>query len=136
MAQLAEPLMKKGGISFADEVLWRPVCLVKNYNIMTEVAKATLESAVRSRVGRACAPKGRRYFAISPGPLATRAASGIPKFDKLLEKAKAKAPSRSLVNRRLSALQPHFLAHDAARLITGDPVGIDGGYHVVEFEIT
>jgi enoyl-[acyl-carrier-protein] reductase (NADH) len=43
-------------------------------------------------------PKGIRVHAISPGPLATRAASGIPEFDALLDKAKVKAPARSLVS--------------------------------------
>jgi enoyl-[acyl-carrier protein] reductase I len=42
-------------------------------------------------------PKGIRVHAISPGRLATRAASGIPEFDELLAKAKVKAPARSLV---------------------------------------
>ena len=63
--------------------------VVEHYNIMG-VAKAALESAVRytrSEVG----PKGIRVHAISPGPLATRAASGIPEFDELLHKAQQKA---------------------------------------------
>src|ERR1700750_1917108 len=77
-------------------------------------------------------PKGIRVHAISPGPLATRAASGIPEFDKLLEKAKAKAPARSLVTIEDVGVATAFLAHDAARLITGDTIYIDGGYHVVD----
>lgn len=43
-------------------------------------------------------PKGIRVHAISPGPLATRAASGIQEFDALPDKAKEKAPARSLVS--------------------------------------
>ena len=70
--------------------------VVKNYNIMG-VAKAALESAVRY-IAAELGPKGIRVHAISPGPLATRAASGIPEFDALLDKAKAKAPARSLVS--------------------------------------
>ena len=70
----------------------------QNYNIMG-VAKAALECAVRyvaSEVG----PKGIRVHAISPGPLATRAASGIPGFVELLSKAQGKAPTRSGRRRR------------------------------------
>jgi enoyl-[acyl-carrier protein] reductase I len=104
--------------------------VVEHYNIMG-VAKAALESAVRyiaSEVG----PKGIRVHAISPGPLATRAASGIPEFDELLNKAQQKAPARSLVSVMDVGLATAFLAHDAAKLITGDTLYVDGGYHVID----
>ena len=129
MAQLAEPLMKKGGTLFTM-TYYGSQTVVKNYNIMG-VAKAALESAVRYASAE-LGPKGIRVHAISPGPLATRAASGIPEFDKLLEKAKAKAPARSLVSIEDVGAATAFLAHDAARLITGDTIYIDGGYHVVD----
>ena len=76
--------------------------------------------------------KGIRVHAISPGPLATRAASGIPEFDALLDKAKAKAPARSLVSIDDVGVATAFLAHDAARLITGETLYIDGGYHIID----
>jgi enoyl-[acyl-carrier protein] reductase I len=129
MAQLAEPLMKKGGTLFTM-TYYGSRTVVKNYNIMG-VAKAALESAVRY-VSAELGPKGIRVHAISPGPLATRAASGIPEFDKLLEKAKAKAPARRLVSIEDVGAATAFLAHDVARLITGDTIYIDGGYHVVD----
>lgn len=129
MAQLAEPLMKKGGTLFTM-TYYGSQTVVKNYNIMG-VAKAALESAVKY-VSAELGPKGIRVHAISPGPLATRAASGIPEFDKLLEKAKAKAPARSLVSIEDVGAATAFLAHDAARLITGDTIYVDGGYHVVD----
>jgi enoyl-[acyl-carrier protein] reductase I len=77
-------------------------------------------------------PKGIRVHAISPGPLATRAASGIPEFDELLAKAKVKAPSRSLVGIDDVGFATAFLAHDAARLITGSTLYVDGGYHIID----
>ena len=77
-------------------------------------------------------PKGIRVHAISPGPLATRAASGIPEFDALLDKAKAKAPARSLVSIDDVGAATAFLAHDAARLITGETLYVDGGYHIID----
>jgi enoyl-[acyl-carrier protein] reductase I len=125
MAQLAEPLMKKGGTLFTM-TYYGSQTVVKNYNIMG-VAKAALKY-LSAELG----PKGIRVHAISPGPLATRAASGIPEFDKLLERAKAKAPARSLVSIEDVGAATAFLAHDAARLITGDTIYIDGGYHVVD----
>ena len=74
MAHLAEPLMKNGGTLFTM-TYYGSQMVVKNYNIMG-VAKAALESAVRY-IAAELGPKGIRVHAISPGPLATRAASGI-----------------------------------------------------------
>jgi enoyl-[acyl-carrier protein] reductase I len=129
MAHLAEPLMKKGGTLFTMSYYGSQM-VVKNYNIMG-VAKAALECAVRY-IAAELGPKGIRVHAISPGPLATRAASGIPEFDQLLDKAKAKAPARSLVSIDDVGVAVAFLAHDAARLITGETLYIDGGYHIID----
>jgi enoyl-[acyl-carrier protein] reductase I len=129
MAHLAEPLMRKGGTLFTM-TYYGSQMVVKNYNIMG-VAKAALESAVRYLAAE-LGPKGIRVHAISPGPLATRAASGIPEFDALLDKAKAKAPAKSLVSIDDVGVATAFLAHDAARLITGETLYIDGGYHIID----
>ena len=129
MAHLAEPLMRKGGTLFTMSYYGSQM-VVKNYNIMG-VAKAALECAVRY-IAAELGPKGIRVHAISPGPLATRAASGIPEFDALLDKAKAKAPARSLVSIDDVGIATAFLAHDAARLITGETLYIDGGYHIID----
>jgi len=129
MAHLAEPLMRKGGTLFTM-TYYGSQMVVKNYNIMG-VAKAALEAAVRYLAAE-LGPKGIRVHAISPGPLATRAASGIPEFDALLDKAKGKAPARSLVSIDDVGAATAFLAHDAARLITGETLYIDGGYHIID----
>lgn len=129
MAHLAEPLMKRGGTLFTM-TYYGSQMVVKNYNIMG-VAKAALESAVRY-IAAELGPKGIRVHAISPGPLATRAASGIPEFDQLLNKAQETAPSRSLVSIDDVGMTTAFLAHDAARLITGETLYIDGGYHIID----
>jgi enoyl-[acyl-carrier protein] reductase I len=129
MAHLAEPLMRKGGTLFTM-TYYGSQMVVKNYNIMG-VAKAALESAVRYLAAE-LGPKGIRVHAISPGPLATRAASGIPEFDALLDKAKGKAPARSLVSIEDVGVATAFLAHDAARLITGETLYVDGGYHIID----
>ncbi len=129
MAHLAEPLMTKGGTLFTM-TYYGSQMVVENYNIMG-VAKAALECAVRY-IAAELGPKKIRVHAISPGPLATRAASGIPEFDELLEKAKAKAPARSLVSIEDVGVATAFLAHDAARLITGETLYIDGGYHIID----
>jgi enoyl-[acyl-carrier protein] reductase I len=129
MAHLAEPLMSNGGTLFTM-TYYGSQMVVENYNVMG-VAKAALESAVRY-IAAELGPKGIRVHAISPGPLSTRAASGIPEFDELLEKAKSKAPARSLVSIEDVGVATAFLAHDAARLITGETLYVDGGYHIID----
>ena len=129
MAHLAEPLMKTGGTLFTMTYYGSRI-VVEHYNIMG-VAKAALECAVRYLAAE-LGPKGIRVHAISPGPLATRAASGIPEFDALLDKAKAKAPARSLVSIDDVGVATAILAHDAAKLITGETMYIDGGYHIID----
>jgi enoyl-[acyl-carrier protein] reductase I len=129
MAKLAEPMMRKGGTLFTM-TYYGSQMVVKNYNIMG-VAKAALESAVRYLAAE-LGPKGIRVHAISPGPLSTRAASGIPEFDDLLEMARSKAPARSLVSIDDVGVATAFLAHDAARLITGETLYVDGGYHIID----
>jgi len=129
MAQLAEPLMTKGGSMFTM-TYYGSQMVVENYNIMG-VAKAALECAVRYMAAE-LGPKGIRVHAVSPGPLATRAASGIPEFDELLEKAQEKAPTRSLVSIDDVGAATAFLALDQARLITGATLYVDGGYHIID----
>jgi enoyl-[acyl-carrier protein] reductase I len=129
MAKLAEPLMKDGGTLFTM-TYYGSQMVVENYNLMGPV-KAALESATRY-IAAELGPKGIRAHAISPGPLKTRAASGISEFDKLLNKAQAKAPSRSLVSIDDVGLAVAFLALDGAKLITGDTIYIDGGYHIID----
>src|SRR5213083_1000871 len=129
MAHLAEPLMRKGGTLFTM-TYYGSQMVVKNYNIMG-VAKAALESAVRY-VAAELGPKGIRVHAISPGPLATRAASGIPEFDELMDKAQSRAPTRSLVSIDDVGAATAFLALDGAKLITGGVMYIDGGYHIID----
>ncbi|MGD9670610.1 MAG: enoyl-ACP reductase FabI [Hyphomicrobiaceae bacterium] len=129
MAKLAEPLMKEGGALFTM-TYYGSQMVVENYNLMGPV-KAALESATRYMAAE-LGPKGIRVHAISPGPLKTRAASGISEFDKLLQKAQSKAPTRSLVSIDDVGLAVAFLATDAAKLITGETLYIDGGYHVID----
>jgi enoyl-[acyl-carrier protein] reductase I len=95
------------------------------------VAKAALEAAVRY-IAAELGPKGIRVHAISPGPLATRAASGIPEFDELMDKAQSKAPTRCLVSIDDVGAATAFLAFDGAKLITGSVMYIDGGYHIID----
>jgi enoyl-[acyl-carrier protein] reductase I len=129
MAKLAEPLMRDGG-TLSTMTYYGSQMVVENYNIMGPV-KAALESATRYLAAE-LGPKGIRVHAISPGPLKTRAASGITDFDELIAKAQAKAPARSLVSIDDVGVAVAFLSMNGAKLITGETLYIDGGYHIID----
>ena len=129
MAKLAEPLLKNGGTLFTM-TYYGSQMVVENYNMMGPV-KAALECATRYLAAE-LGPKGIRVHAISPGPLKTRAASGISEFDKLLQKAQSKAPSRSLVSIDDVGVTVAVLAMNGAKLITGETLYVDGGYHIID----
>ena len=129
MAKLAEPLMPTGGTLFCMSYYGSQM-VVEHYNMMGPV-KAALESATRYLAAE-LGPQGIRVHAISPGPLTTRAASGIAEFDALLDRAQAKAPARSLVSIDDVGEATAWLATDAARRMTGQTLYIDGGYHIID----
>src|SRR5262245_32758109 len=129
MAKLAEPLMKDGGVLFTM-TYYGSQMVVDHYNLMGPV-KAALESVTRYLAAE-LGPGGIRVHAISPGPLKTRAASGITDFDKLVQKAQSKAPTRSLVSIDDVGVAVAFLGMNGAKLITGETLYIDGGYHIID----
>ena len=74
--------------------------------------------------------KGIRVHALSPGPLATRAASGIDHFDDMLAQAAARAPTHQLATIEDVGAMAAFLASPEARNLTGGVHDIDGGYSI------
>lgn len=129
MAKLAEPLMKDGGTLFCMTYLGSQR-VVEHYNMMGPV-KAALECATRYMAAE-LGGVGIRVHAISPGPLKTRAAAGIADFDEMLAKAEARAPMQRLVSIDDVGMATAYLATDAAKLITGQTLYIDGGYHIID----
>ncbi|MGA0596118.1 enoyl-ACP reductase FabI [Enterovirga sp. CN4-39] len=128
MARLAAPLMKDGGtlitMSYhgAEKV-------VPNYNLMGPV-KAALESAVRY-LAFELGDRDIRVHAVSPGPLKTRAASGLKDFDVLLTEAVERSPIHELVDIDDVGLTTAFLATPFAARLTGMTVHVDGGLSIM-----
>ena len=102
--------------------------VVKNYNLMGPV-KASLEAAVRY-LAEELGPKGIRVYAVSPGPVRTRAASGLKDFEELLDKAEQRAPLRRLATIEDVGAATAMLATRAGEFMTGRTIYVDGGYHI------
>lgn len=129
MAKLAAPLMKNGGslltVSYrgSNEV-------IGHYGMMGPV-KAALESSVRY-LAADLGEKNIRVNALSPGPILTRAASGIAHFDQLLAEASAKAVLHHPIDLHDISAMAAFLVSDLAKNITGSIQIIDAGYGVMK----
>jgi len=128
MARLAAPLMNKGGTMLAMSYLGANQ-VVPNYNVMGPV-KAALEASCRY-LAYELGPKAIRVHAVSPGPLKTRAASGLKDFDLLLTEAAHKAPLGELVDIMDVGFACAYLATPFARRISGGTVYVDGGVHIM-----
>lgn len=128
MAHYAEKLLNPGGalitMSYhgADKV-------VDHYNLMGPV-KAALESSVRY-LANELGERDIRVFAVSPGPLRTRASSGIDQFDELIDKAVARSPGRRLVDIAEVGRVVAFLVSGATSGMTGDVIYVDAGLHIM-----
>jgi enoyl-[acyl-carrier protein] reductase I len=128
MAKLAAPLMVEGGVMFAMSYLGANK-VVPNYNVMGPV-KAALEAVCRY-LAYELGPRGIRVHAISPGPLMTRAASGIKDFELMLNEAAHKAPLGELVDIMDVGWTCAYLATPFAHRVTGGTVYVDGGANIV-----
>lgn len=128
MAKLAEPLMTGGG-TLVTMSYYGAQKVIDNYGIMGPV-KAALESSVRYLAAE-LGPAGIRVHAVSPGPIKTRAASGIGDFEQLLDDAASRAPQHQLVTIADVGAVTAMLCSDAARALTGNVTFVDAGYHVM-----
>lgn len=129
VAHYAEALMTRGG-SLQTVTFYGSERVVEDYNLMGPV-KAALESSVRYLAAE-LGPKGIRVNALSPGPLKTRAASGIDRFDEMLERARQRAPEHQLATIDDVGALSAFLASDRARAMTGNVEYVDAGAHAME----
>jgi enoyl-[acyl-carrier protein] reductase I len=128
MARLAAPLMKDGGTMFAMSY-YGANKVVPTYSVMGPV-KAALEACCRY-LAYELGPQRIRVHPISPGPLKTRAASGLKDFDILLTEAAQRAPLGELVDIMDVGFTCAYLATPYARRLSGETVYVDGGVHIM-----
>jgi len=120
-------LMNKDGCVITMTYLGS-VMAVKNYNLMG-VCKAALESSVRY-LAFDLGDRGIRVNAISAGPIATLAASGVAGFDEILSYAKGKAALGRNISTEDIGNMALFLCSGLSRNITGQTLYVDAGYSV------
>ena len=128
LAKLAEPLMSEGGCLLTT-TYYGGEKVVEHYGVMGPV-KAALEGMVKYMAAE-LGEKKIRVNALSPGPVATRAAGGIANFDKLLEDAREQSPQHELICTDCVGAYARFLVSDEARLVTGSTVYIDAGFNIM-----
>lgn len=127
LAKAAEPLMKDGGCILTMSY-YGAEKVIDNYNIMGPV-KAALEATVRE-LAVELGPKKIRVNALSPGPVKTRAASGLAHFDELMLKAAEKSPIHQLVTIDQIGEAAAFLVSPRAKQITGQVIYVDNGANI------
>jgi len=128
LAHLAEPLMQDGGCMLTT-TYYGGEKVVEHYGVMGPV-KAALEGTVKYLAAELGANK-IRVNALSPGPIATRAAGGIAHFDQLLAIAREKSPNHELICIDCVGAYARFLVSDEARLVTGSTAYIDAGFNIM-----
>lgn len=128
MAAAAEPLMRDGGCLLTT-TYYGSEKVIPHYNVMGPV-KAALESTVRYLAAE-LGPARIRVNALSPGPIMTRAASGIAHFEELVSIARAKSPQHENVCIDCVGAYARFLVSDEARLVTGSVAYVDAGFNIM-----
>ena len=128
LAYLAEPLMKDGGCLLTT-TYYGGEEVIPSYGLMGPV-KSALEGTVKYLAAELGA-KNIRVNALSPGPIATRAAGGIAGFDGLLKSAREKSPEHENISIDCVGSYARFLVTDEARLVTGSIAYIDAGYNII-----
>lgn len=131
LAQKLAPLMPKGGSLTTVSYLGGQKVL-PDYNVMGAV-KAALEALVRT-LAYELGPRGIRVNALSPGPMDTRAASGLEDFDRTMRRAEDIAPLRALATLEQVGSLAAFLASPGAAAVTGGIHFVDAGLNVMGWD--
>lgn len=133
LARHAAELMPNGGSIMALSY-YAAEKVVPRYNVMA-IAKAALENIVRY-LAADLGPQGVRVNALSPGPIKTLAAAGVPGFRTMLKYSEKITPLRAQITQEDVGNVATFLASDWGRQVTGETIYIDGGYHILGLTAT
>ncbi len=130
MAKHAAEIMPDGGSIMALSYN-ASTRVFPRYNVMA-IAKAALENIVRY-LAVDLGPEGIRVNTLSPGPVRTLAAQGVPGFKKMMRIGTEVTPMRREITPADVGNVAAFLASDGAVNITGEVIMIDGGFHALGY---
>lgn len=128
MAKLAEPLMKNGGCLLTLSYLGGER-VIKNYKLMGPV-KAALQQTTEYLAAE-LGDSGIRVHTISPGPIMTRAASGLADFEMILKEQYERAAENYRVTIEDVGFLAAYLVSDRAKGMTGNLIYLDSGYNIM-----
>jgi enoyl-[acyl-carrier protein] reductase I len=128
LAKQAAPLMTDGG-SILTMSYYGAEKVVPGYNLMGPV-KAALEASVRY-LANDLGDQRIRVNALSPGPIMTRAASGLTHFDQLMANVASRAPLHQLATIEDVGAAAAWLVSDHAKRVTGQVIYVDGGFNTL-----
>lgn len=133
MAKRAEPLMTDGG-SIINMTFYAGEKYIPDYNVMA-IAKAALENTTRY-LAVDMGPQGIRVNSISAGPIRTLAAAGVPGFRNLIKQFETVSPLRETITIHDVGQTAVYFASDMSKLVTGQIVHLDGGFHTLGITAT
>lgn len=107
--------------------------VVEHYDVMG-VAKAALESITRY-LAYELGPEGIRVNTISAGPIKTLAASGVPRFKKMLKQFEDKSSLKRNITIDEVGKTALYLLSDLSSGVTGEVHFVDSGFHTVGFKV-
>jgi enoyl-[acyl-carrier protein] reductase I len=128
LAATVKPLMNPGG-SLLTLTYLGSVRAMRAYNVMG-VAKAALESTVRY-LAIDLGEVGVRVNALSPGPMNTVAARGVPGLRDMIDYVADKAPLRRAAVQEDVGGSAVYLLSDLSSGVTGEVIYVDAGYNII-----
>lgn len=128
MCRALEPIMNDDA-SIITLTYLGSVRVVGNYNVMG-VAKAALESSARY-LAADLGSRGIRVNAISPGPINTVAARGVPGLLDMIGYVQDKAPLKREFGQAEVGGAGVYLLSDLSKGVTGQIIYVDSGYSIV-----
>lgn len=105
--------------------------VLPGYNVMA-VAKSALETSVRY-LAYEYGPRQIRVNSISPGPIKTLAASGVPGLRDIFKTIEDSAPMRRNVTIEDVGGTAVYLASDLSRAVTGQVIYVDSGASLLAY---
>lgn len=128
LARNCEEMMPGGGTVISLGYLGEER-VVEGYDLMAPV-KAFLRTSMLYLAAE-LGPKNIRFHDVSPGPIPTRAASGLPGFDRLVESSESSGMLPGHVNIYDVGQMVAFLVSDAAVHMTAETIHVDLGTHAM-----